>query len=216
MRILDWLFQNPFLLILLGGWLLSQLGNMGAKAARRAAEQQQREAAEMEAEQSKRSPAARPVVEAAPPATPPTPKVTPAPRPSRSQPKPMEEAIAELQRMMGIEDEQPKPRPRRVEPKPKREPEVARPLVEPPRSSKPVVRTEPVPYEASVLPVRVELPDPVSRELPVARELAMTSRPGISRTQPVQRRRILDLSDPAKAFVMMEVLGPPRALRGFE
>ena len=110
------------------------------------------------------------------------------PEPVASGAPTAEEIAAEIRRVMGFE-----PEPRRVEPVPR-----------------------PVP-----VPVVVEdherwagerrKPAPAAKPHP-------TPRPTRARPTRPQRhgRSRIDLSDPAAAFVLMEVLGKPRALRGFD
>ena len=105
-RFIEFLFDNPLILIILGGWLLSSLGRLGAKAARTAAAEQQKQAQQAREQRRAQQPTVTPTQTQA--RTPPA---------AREAPKP-EDIAAEIRRMMGLEEAPPT-----IEPEPVAAPE---------------------------------------------------------------------------------------------
>lgn len=209
-KIVDFLVQNSWLLILLGIWLVSALGNLATRAARKAAEQQQRQ----RRAQRPSSPAARPA--------------RPQPTGREAAPDP-EEIAAQIRRMMGLEREAP-PEPR-MEPEPEPEP-APRPQrvrvevvdTEAPRDRPAIADRQ---LESAVeseigpgrLQTQLERTSVEQRRLISAIELREQRRRRALRAERARRtgrRRRMDLSDPAAAILLAEVLGPPRALRDLD
>lgn len=206
--IIDFLVQNTWLLILVGIWLVSALGNLATRAARKAAEQQRREPRV----QRPSAPAQAP----------------PPPRPVREPRGPEPEEIAEqIRRMMGLEPETP-PRPqRRVEPEPGRErPHVRVEVVDTEAPRERVTLTES--HLASTIESELEhrhlesqLVDAGVRQRRLESRVELEEQRVRRRRRPMRSERVLrtqrlrrmDLSDPGAAIVLAEILGPPRALR---
>lgn len=215
-QFLDLLLNNPLILILVAGWLLSSLGSLGAKAARKAAEQQKRQLRKREERVDE---AALP--SAAPTTASPSAQAAPqAPAPQRNVPD-ADEIAAEIRKLMGIErEEPPKPARAEVQPAPRVEP-----APEPrPKPAPAPPRPEPVFVDVVDTPVRAERPSAhmpselmPSESLP-SRAHGPVVRSGVPSAPRAKRAAgsLLDLSNPAAAFVAAEVLGPPRAQRGWD
>jgi hypothetical protein len=102
-----WIFENPLILLILVGWIISMIGNAVTKAARKQARGQRRRAGPGPGgpAQPDRAEPARPRPQARRPGAP------------SSGPSP-EEIAREIRRVMGLEVEEPQPEPRRPAPPP--------------------------------------------------------------------------------------------------
>jgi hypothetical protein len=194
-RLIDFLLSNYILLILLGGWLLSRLGELAAKAARRAQEQQQQQQRRAEQQQrAERDVQARAGGQAA--------GAAPAKSaPPRARPRLPEEIAAEIRRMIELREDRP-PAPAEPRPRP-----TAAPVPSPaPPTALPLV----------IIEDRGHGPRPMASPI-LAVSPAVASQHHARRAAPRRRgRRLLDLSSPAALIVGIEVLGPPRAMRSFD
>jgi hypothetical protein len=194
-ELIRFLAENPILAVVIAGIVLQALGGLGARAARKAQ---------------------------SPPRSAPR-------RPPPRRPAPTPEDIArELRRRLGMEElpgeeaRRPPPAleqaPSRPVPRPAAWGEAARePDAEPARSAPPPVA--PVPVQVQIVLTDAEGPrTPLLPESLVAPAAAAAAAPRRVRAAPGarRRRRLLDLRHPAAALVAAEVLGPPRALRGWE
>lgn len=191
-ELIEFLIRQPLILIFLAIWLLSGLGKLGQKAAKRVAEQQAAQRREERHVQRELSSERRSTA-GVPPEAPPQ----PAPQqPRHEQPSP-DEIAAEIRRMMGME-----------------EPEQPEPVMvhdDPVAESPPVLRhvrhVGHAAPTAAVERLRPSLPD-VS--LPMG---STSSSRGRSRHATGRGHGRLNLRDPAAVIVAMEALGPPVALR---
>ena len=191
-RLIQFLFDHPILMFVLVAWAAGMIGNVirSAKKARERAEQQ------------RRMPQAR--REHAPPAAP-------------EQPRSTEDVAAEMRRILGMETEPVRPRPRPVAPPPPQPP--------PPRAPR---------AEAGERPPQISLPTTQDRKLEihvdphvgeVMQRRHMAPKTAADRGLGTlggrtarQRRRMgigdrYSLADLKTAFVLSEIIGPPRALR---
>ena len=221
----EFVASNPIILIIVLGYIASMAGNVMTRAARKAQEQQ---AAERQKARERRIESASPVESAAS-----TTFEESAPTSQRSP----EDVAEEIRRMMGLEPEQTPVRVEVVE-----EPVVAEPVsVRPERGrshggdlaaelerkereraarfdARLQARSEELDARSDALDARAsesrfgDLPEHHSKlERPVAVSPSKRRRRSAKRST-----RLFDASDPARAIVALEVLGPPRAMREWE
>lgn len=184
-RIIQLLWEQPFLALLLIGWLLGAVGGVLKRSARRAADRRQREQAPSPS-QSQSLPAS----------------------PQRRRPS-SEEVAAEMRRILGMDP------PARAQPVPQRRvpppaPPVRRPVVAAPT----VVVPPPKPVSRiGELQARLEREDSRAGNLG-SRDIGTLGGRGTLRQQLRHSSAgLINLNDLPRQFVMMEVLGKPLALR---
>ncbi len=202
---LDFLFNNPFVLIFLGIWGVSLLGNVMKAAAKRAVQQQRSGQASADPRGSRR------------------PVAAPRPAPERRGPDP-EQVAAELRRALGFA--------------PSPEPVTSTWEDEDDPWSDESAPSEPEPTRAPGLAERAELGSGTAHRAIDDEHLVshVASRIGASeglgslsglakfggqaavlgRRSRRRRSRFAKISDPAEAIIMMEIMGPPKALRDLE
>lgn len=215
----DLLLRNPILLLVLGAWLVGMIGNI-LKAQQKA---RQRRPARPEPPVARPLPTERAPMSRSPVASPPTASPAPAPRQPRPQPRPVqspEEIAREMRRILGLE---PEPAPS-VPPAPPRRP-VSIPAEPPPSGERPPtpVRPQLRPLATRVDPhVGDQIRERHMRDAGLGRARAGLPELGSLGGRAIQRRRGARAGshylpdDLQRAFVLMEILGPPVALRPFE
>ncbi|MDP6929386.1 MAG: hypothetical protein QF412_06770 [Planctomycetota bacterium] len=203
---LDFLFNNPFVLIFLGIWGISLLGNVMKAAAKRAVQQQRSGQASADPRGSR------------------GPVAAPRPAPERRGPDP-EEVAAELRRALGLapspepvastweDDDDPwSDEPELSEPEPTR----AHGLAERAELGSGTAHrtiddehlvTSIVDYEGSRIKASEGLGSLAGRAK-FGGQAAVQGRRSRRR-----RSRFARIGDPAEAIIMMEIMGPPKALR---
>ena len=230
MEIWDFIWRNPWVLIILLPWALSIVGGVFTKAARKSAEQQRRAqrgaGVELQEKRQEKLPE----------------------QPKRPEP---EQIAAEIRRMMGMEPAAKAPEPKTSRPTPRalqqprprvvvleEEWEEAPALAEPP--PEPAARPqaghlgglrERMAARATARRTISKLAgrhiDPATehggvheRHLQTGLMRKLRSREGRGAGRRMSGLRaagtLADLSDPVKAFVMLEILGPPKGLQGME
>ncbi|MEM7203796.1 MAG: hypothetical protein AAF628_26265 [Planctomycetota bacterium] len=206
-----WLFDHPLLIILLFGGILQGLGGLGAKAARKAVEQQRQRAAQAQRPGSAGGGGLGPggATMAAPPTTARSTAAAPTAA-GPTAPRPTAQDIAgQIRRAMGIDVIEAAPAPPKPAP--------ASPSLEgagevghPPRVGSTLAMPS-MPEIATVGSMRESL---IPAGSMAAAAAASGPAPRLDRRASSRRRRqLLDLRNPAAAFVAAEVLGPPIALR---
>ena len=207
---MDWIIQlieeYPFLLLLVGFWVLSMVGGAITKAARKAKQQQRG--------QQQRGQQRRPL--SPQPGQAQTRELRAPSRPARPT---AEEVAAEIRRVMGMEEA---PRPvvqEPIQPPPQPPPHVE--SLHTPEAGFEHFAEEVGGLQPNVDPhVGEEVSQrhvPSSRVTP-RRELG-TLGGRVHRAKPKtfrERMRRFNLDDPAAVMVTLEILGPPRALREYE
>lgn len=240
-EIIRLLTDNPILLILLVMWLLSAVGGVFTRAARKA-EQERRRAAQEQRRREQASPAPsrtqpaprarpappeqeqRPTVQQWPEQEPRWPpqrkerKVPPAPRrASAGRPRTMtpEEAATEIRRLMGMEEEEPAARRPPPRPEPRAEPVADSAQGRRSLSDFRSIGTRHL--EIHVDPhVRSRVGETAHDRHLVRRRsgLAPERRPSPTLEAPSRRPyELSELRNLPKAFVLREILGPPKALQ---
>jgi hypothetical protein len=195
-RLLDFLFANPLIAIIVLGWLLGAIGKMMKSTA----EQAQRSRRNGPTEGS--APAPKPIA-----------------RPAKARPSP-EEIAAEMRRVLGLDDPKEAQRPVAASPRPAepvRRESVAPAGVEPPPKPLPSVslahlQTRVDPHVGERMQGRR---GPSSGSVGRSVLGTLGGRSGNRQVESLRTSsRLVDLRDMAKALVLKEILDEPVGLRG--